>query len=66
MHSDSIRDSTPSIPNVVLGSEGPSPMQEATTPNENAGPHANTRGVGQGRVVAQVNPCVSRLLLHEE
>jgi hypothetical protein len=56
MHSDSICDGTPGIPNVVLGSEGLSPMQKAITLNENAGPHANMRGVGQGRASGSGQP----------
>jgi hypothetical protein len=52
MHSDGVH----STPDVVLGSEGPSPTQEATTPNENAGPRANMRGAGQGQARGSGQP----------
>jgi hypothetical protein len=54
MHSES--DSVHGTPNVVLGSKGPSPTQEATTLNKNAGPHVNSKGPGQGRASGSGQP----------
>ena len=54
MHSKS--DGVHGTPNVVLGSEGPSPTQEATSPNKDAGPHVNMKGPGQGQASGSGQP----------